>query len=95
MHAMIRRYADPGCARDDVVRAGRRLAAVLDHVPGFVSCVIVQAPNGGLAVVTLFEEPTSLRLAEQLPDACLAAHLPGTSKPIDLTTGEVVFQRGL
>jgi hypothetical protein len=94
MYAMIRRYADPGCATDDIVRAGRQLAAVLDHVPGFVSLVIVQG-SGGLAVVSLFEEQANLQAVEQHPGACLAEHLPGVVKPVDLTTGQVVFQRGL
>lgn len=37
MQAMIQRYVDTDCASDEVVRAGRRLAAVLDGVPGFIS----------------------------------------------------------
>ena len=95
MHAMIRRYADPGCASGDVVRAARSLAAVLDHVPGFISCVIVQPQGGGLALVTLFDEAVNVGAAEEAPGACLADHLPGLAEPYDLTTGEVVFQRGL
>lgn len=95
MHAMIRRYADPGCASDEVVRAARSLAAVLDDVPGFISCVIVRPQSGGLALVTLFDEHANVSAAEKARGACLADHLPGLAEPYDLMTGEVVFQRGL
>jgi hypothetical protein len=95
MQAMIQRFDAAGCSSDELVRAGRRLANVLDHVPGFMSCVIVRAQGGGLAMVTLFEEQAGLRAAEGLTGTSLVEHLPGLVGPAEVTTGEVVFQRGL
>ena len=95
MQAMIQRFEAAGCSSDELVRAGRRLANVLDHVPGFISCVIVRAQGGNLATVTLFEEQAGLGAAEGLTGTSLVEHLPGLTGPADVTTGEVVFQRGL
>jgi hypothetical protein len=95
MQAMIQRFDAVGCSSDELVRAGRRLANALDHVPGFVSCVIVRAQGGGLSTVTLFEEQAGLLAADGLTGTSLAEHLPGLIGPAEVTTGEVVFQRGM
>jgi hypothetical protein len=95
MQAMIQRFDAAGCSSDELVRAGRRLTSVLDHVPGFMSCVIVRARDGGLVTMTLFEEQAGLRATEGLPGTSLVEHLPGLIGPAEVTTGEVVFQRGL
>jgi hypothetical protein len=95
MYAMIRSYPDPACPPAGVIRAGRRLAAVLDRAPGFLSCVILRSNNGRLAVLTLFESQANLEAVEPLAAGCVATRLESLSASTELLSGEVVFQRGL
>jgi hypothetical protein len=95
MYAMIRSYPDAACPPAEVVRAGRRLASVLDRAPGFISCVILQSNTGQLAVLTLFEDRAKLEAAEQRATGCIAHELQTVAASTELLSGEVVFQRGL
>ena len=95
MYAIIRSYPDPACSRDDVVRAGRHYASVLDALPGFLSCLILRSENGQLSVLTLFDEKANVPAAEHLSGPALADYLDGLPGPADCVTSEVVFQRGL
>ena len=91
MYATIRTYADPVCEPEEVVRAGRACAAVLDRAQGFISCFVVRAQNGGLTVVTLFDEHGEVEAADQV----VVDQLPGLRGSAEVVQGEVLFQRGL
>jgi hypothetical protein len=95
MQAMIQRYVVTAPTTDEVVAAGRRLSGMLDRVPGFVSCVILRAGPGRLTMVSLFEDQVSLEAAGLLDGAGLGHYLNAPVEPADVTTGEVVFQKGL
>jgi hypothetical protein len=95
MYAMIRSYPDPACSRDDLIRAGRACARVLDNAPGFISYLILRADNGRLTVLTLFDDLADLQMAEQAPRTTLADYLAGLMRPSDCTAADVIFQRGM
>jgi hypothetical protein len=95
MYAMIRSYPDPACTRDDLVRAGRACASVLDDAPGFISCLILRGNSGRLTVLTLFDDRAALQTAEQTPGTTLADHLADLIRPSDCVAADVIFQRGL
>ena len=95
MYAMIRSYPEPACTRDDLIRAGRACARVLDDAPGFISCLILRGDSGRLTVLLLFDELADLQTAEQTHGTTLADHLAGLTRPSDCIAGDVIFQRGL
>ena len=96
MHATIRRYEGVSGTTDELIRTGRALAAGLSQARGFVSYVILEAGPGVLATVTIFEDPISLGEADCVFGSALgegpAALL--SAQP-QVTTGEIIFQRGL
>ena len=96
MHATICRYEDVGGSVDDVVRAGRQLTATLGDVPGFVSCVVLDVGHSALASVCIFETRAQMEEGERLLATWSSAH-PSVRLPCpaDITTGEVIVQRGL
>jgi hypothetical protein len=95
MYAMTRSYADRACTRDDLVRAGRACARVLDNAPGFISCLILRGDDGRLTVLTLFDGLADLQMAEETPGTRLADHLAGLTRPSECISADVIFQRGL
>ena len=96
MHATIARYGCETGATDEVVRAGRILAAALSKVPGFVSYALLDLGDGALISISIFEEQTELEAAVRLVGAWeveqMEAVLPAR---IPLFTGEVVVQKGM
>jgi hypothetical protein len=96
MHATICRYEAISGSVDEVVRAGRQLTAALGDVPGFVSCVVLDVDRSALASVCIFETRAQLEEGERLLATWSSAH-PGVQlpAPADVTTGEVIVQRGL
>ncbi len=98
MYASIHRYAQMPPASDDVIHAGRQLAAALQRLPGFVAYVLIDAGDGVLVALSLFEDEASLLATERVPaldgwlvaeQAVLAAGQPS------VMSGEVVVQKGL
>ena len=91
---------------DEFVRLGREIAAGISHTQGFVSFLILSSTPESqslnrqrkqvFATVSIFEDPTGLEQADHLVaaplDECVAGQCP---KPVEITSGEVVFQRGL
>jgi len=95
MQAVIQRYVGTAVSTDEIVAAGRTLTRLLDAVPGFVSCVILQADPGQLTMMSLFEDEASLEAAGLLDGTALGHHLTAPLEPTEVTTGQVVFQKGL
>jgi hypothetical protein len=96
MYAKIRRYDLAGEALDELLRAGKALAARLSQVPGFVSYAALDGGSGVLASVTFFETEADLVVADRLVAAWEAEQLGALlPRPPQVTGGEVVVQRGL
>ena len=96
MHATICRHEDIAGSTEEVMHAGRRLAMALSKLPGFVTYALLEAGDGVLASVSVFETSATLvaagRLVGQWVAEGLAALLP--SRP-QVLTGEVVVQKGM
>lgn len=96
LHATICRYAGVTASIEEVMRAGRRLASALSTAPGFASYAVLDAGEGVLVSVTVFDDRSTLAAAEPLivrwVAEQLAAWLPG---PPEVTAGEVIVQRGM
>jgi hypothetical protein len=96
LHATICLYNGVTTSVDDVMRAGRRLASALSQTPGFVSYAVLDAGNGVLVFVTVFDDPTTLAAADQLIVRWVAEQLtPLLPRPPEVITGEVIVQRGM
>ncbi len=99
MYANIQRF-DQGqgtTPAETVIPAGKRLAAALQRLPGFIAYVLLEAGGGQLVSISLFEDADGLRAAGQLisPDAWgLGKSAPATGEPW-ATHGEVLVQVGL
>jgi hypothetical protein len=96
MHAMIRRYDGVTGSSEDLMRFGRREAAALSGVPGFVSYALLEAGEGVLIAIGVFETQAALEAAERLvesraeePSAALLSQLTPVAR------GEVIVQRGM
>lgn len=96
MYAMIGRYQEGNVSSEQFAQAARHLAASLSQVPGFVSYLVLRTQSDVLVSVSIFEDKAGLAEADRLVGTLLAEHLdirlPGHR---EVTTGEVVFQRGL
>lgn len=103
MHASCGRYRVAGPATEEVVAAGRGLAARLGQLPGFVWFLLLEPRAGVLVSVSVFETATDLEHAEGVARAWLATQgtllphpQPGPLPlPDDACRGEVLVQRGL
>jgi hypothetical protein len=96
MHATIRRYEGVSGSTDELIRAGRALATSLNEARGFVSYVILEAGPGILATVTMFEDPISLGEADGVLGSAQGEDLAALLSTLpQITTGEIIFQRGL
>jgi hypothetical protein len=96
MYATIHRYDHVTGSTDELVCAGRALAARLSQVPGFVSYATLDAGAGVLATISFFETEAELAAADRLVAAWVAEHLTTLlPRPPQVIGGEVVVQRGL
>jgi hypothetical protein len=96
LHATICRYDGVTGPIDEVMRAGRQLASALSETPGFVSYAVLDAGDGVLVAVTVFDNPTDLAAADQLIDRWVAEHLAALlPRPPEVIAGEVIVQRGM
>jgi hypothetical protein len=96
MYASIRRDEGAASAIEEEVGASRGLMAALDGIPGFISCAVLDAGDGALLSIGICEDPASLEDVNRLLAGWLAAH-PTTPprRPPRITTGEIIFQKGL
>jgi hypothetical protein len=96
MHAKIERYDLATAPPDAVITTGRRLAARLNGVRGFVAYLLLDAGDGAFVGVSIFEDEAGL--AE---DTALLGHSPTqqdgmlSPRPTRIVSGEVVVQKGL
>ena len=96
LYATIGRYDGVTASIDAVLPAGRQLAAALSQTPGFVSYAVLDAGDGVLVSVTVFDDPTALAAADQFIGRWVAEHLPAVlPRPPAVITGEVIVQRGM
>lgn len=96
LHATICRYAGVTASIDEVMRAGRQLASALSTTPGFVSYAVVDAGDGVLVSVNVFDDRTNLAAADQLIVRWVAEHLTALlPRPPEIIAGEVIVQRGM
>ena len=96
LHATICRYDGVTASIDEVMPAGRQLASALSEAPGFVSYAVLDAGDGVLVSVTVFDDPTDLAAADQFIDGWVAAHLAAVlPRPHAVMRGEVIVQRGM
>ena len=96
LYATIGRYAGVTASIDAVMRAGRQLAFALSAAPGFVSYAVLDAGDGALVSVTVFDDRTSLEAADQLIVRWVAEHLAALLPCLtEVIAGEVIVQRGM
>ena len=96
LHATICRYDGVTGPIDEVMRAGRQLATALSTTPGFVSYAVLDAGNGVLVSVNVFDDRTSLEAADQIIVRWVAEHLTALlPRPPEVIAGEVIVQRGM
>ena len=96
MHATIYHYDGVTGSIDEVVRVGRQLAIALSKSPGFVSYALLDAGDGVLVAVSIFEQKTELEAADRLVEAWVRNHLAALlPQPGQVITGEVIVQKGM
>ena len=96
MHATIYHYDGVTGSIDEVVRVGRQLAIALRKSPGFVSYALLDAGDGVLVAVSIFEQKTELEAADRLVEAWVRNHLAALlPQPGQVITGEVIVQKGM
>jgi hypothetical protein len=96
LHATICRYDRMTGPIDLVMEAGRQLATALSQAPGFVSYALLDAGDGVLVSINVFEGRTALEAADQLVGGWMAEHLAAAlPHPPEVIAGEVIVQRGM
>jgi hypothetical protein len=94
MHATIRRYdgVDPTRINELVSNVNEKLVPQLRELPGFVGYYLIEAGNGVMSSLNLFETPEqadqSTKVATKwIADERLSSVIPNTPK---ITSGKVV-----
>ncbi len=92
MYASIRRYTTrPGSAQAVASRARERFVPVMSQLPGFRAYYIVDAGEGVLLSISIFDDRESAeasnREARSYVQESLASFLPD---PPEITAGEVI-----
>jgi hypothetical protein len=95
MHATLGRYDRISASQDEVVQAGRQLAAVLSKAPGFISYALLDMGDGALATVSFFETQADQEEADRLLAAWVATHATVLAPPADALRGEILVQKGM
>ena len=96
LHATICRYSGVTGPIDEVMDTGRQLASALSRSPGFVSYALVDAGDGAIVSICVFEDRTDLDAAGQIVGAEQGHQRAETlPNPTEVITGEVIVQRGM
>jgi hypothetical protein len=96
LQATICRYDGVTASVEEVMRAGRRLASALSQTPGFVSYAVLDAGDGVLVSVTVFDDQVDLAATEPLIARQTREHLATLLPcPAAVIAGEVIVQRGM
>ena len=96
MFATIRRFQGAGRTDDELIPEGRRLAVAVSKESGFIAYALLEAGDGGLVAITVFEERSGLARADLLVDRWGTAHgLVPVAGPSEVQGGEVIVQRGI
>ncbi len=96
MYATICRYEGVCGTPKEWAPVERILGSTIGRSPGLVACVVLEVGPRTLATVSIFEDEASLEAAQRAVEAALAECLSGLlpDRP-EVTTGEVVYQKGL
>jgi hypothetical protein len=96
MHATVRHFHRSGGSVDDLIPEGRQLASAVSQVSGFLVYVLLDAGEGLLVSVSLFEDQAGLADADGIVERWMAAR---GSEPrlgvAQVSSGEVIVQRGM
>ena len=96
LHATICRYDGVTGSTEDVTVAGRRLASALSAAPGFVSYALLDAGDGMIVSVNVFEDRAGLEAGHRFMVQWVAEHLTALlPRPPQIIAGEVIVQRGM
>ncbi len=93
MYASIRRYqVDPGSVDEVVKRAEEGFMPIVGGVPGFNAYYIVNAGDGVVASISLFEDQAGAEESNRLAADWVKDNLaPLVTGPPEITAGEVVL----
>jgi hypothetical protein len=98
MYASIERYDQADASEEALLPAGRLRADALGRLPGFVAYVLVDAGDGQLLAISLFEDEEGLQAAAELPALGPGLERESATQPTGqphITQGEVLVQKGL
>ena len=95
MHATIHRHHGVTGSTEEVMRAGRELAATLSGVSGFISCALLEAGDAVIVAVCVFETEEALTDGERLAGLWHEKQPALLPRPPEVTAGEVIVQRGM
>jgi hypothetical protein len=96
MYATIRRFEGVAGFGDEMLIDGQRLATAVSREPGFVVYALLDAGDGVLISVSIFEDQSGLAGADHLVEGWGATHVTGEPSPSPVvSTGEVVIQKGM
>lgn len=96
MHATVRRYDEVAASPHDVLHTGHEIARVLGHLPGFVTYLVWEVEDGGLVSLTIFETREDSEVADRWLASAAGAPLSArVGRPIELSAGTLIVQRGL
>ena len=91
MYASIRRYKVRRGAEAEVVqRANERFVPIISEASGFVAYYIVDAGNGVLATISIFQDRAGLEESNAIAAEWVEEHLASlVPNPPTITAGEV------
>jgi heme-degrading monooxygenase HmoA len=96
MYAALHRFEGASALSEAIVRAANRLAARLSRQDGFVSFALLEVGERIGISITIFETRAELEAADADLVTWAAEHLAGwLAGPPQITSGEVVVQRGM
>lgn len=97
MHATIHRFRPNAGVADDLAQPGRKLAAALSELPGFVSFVMLESRADGLAAIAIFDDAAGLPAGDAAIARWFREYVPeaGAGPATPLLSGEIIVQRGM
>lgn len=95
MYATIRRYDRATSPVDDAIPDGRRLAVAISRLPGFVAYALLDAGDGALVAVNLFDHPSGVAGEARLVGQWASGQDGPLARPSEAISGEVIVQKGI